>query len=876
MPDTMPAEFDIFDFEIGASPREEEALFARGDDDVLVRQERATREQFREEIRITIDGVEVKVPRATPLTDALGNPRRGPDGLPIPRSTTIYDAATQLVREGKWAPEDLAERVPVLCHQEHLTPVAVCRMCSVHISSVKRGKLTPGRKLVPACQHRVEENMAVTTRMGQGDFAKVVQLSTQVLAEMLTGDHLRPDPSRDDRFRNELSAVGLTVGAIGSRFAREGNSRNFKLHEKSRPFAEGSKAPAMGGRHSLPMADLLEPTLPYSSRTIQVDHDRCILCDRCVRSCAEVKPFSVIGHTGKGFWTRISFDLDQVMNQSSCVQCGECMTACPTGALTLNRRVVPRQLWEAVGADRPDDPRAQELADPSVALPPSFLTAEEMLEVGVPYFDDAGNATRFYPFRGVPFPYLRWNEGAVRARTVRPDEVLCSQGEFGTTAFILLDGEFDVWVTSPAASSSKTFISRLLGKSLATGGAIKVYTATASRDLILGEMACLTNTARTATITGAGVGTVLELSRNMLTMLQRNKSAREVLDRVYRPRAIGNCLQKGKLFAGLTPEQRQTLVKELSKVAELVAVEPGQAIVRQGDPIGRSEDGTFRGDFYVLRLGSAKVSRTDGGREQVFAQLKPDDSFGEIALMGDHPNVAPLVPEENRRRRTANVTALDDVEVVRIPGEEFRKLLRRYPEIEEQFATKCAESLKQQRKAPKPGTDLLGTYLREGLFQGQKMLVLDLERCTRCDECTRACADSHGDGHSRLLREGPRFGQYLVATACRSCHAPYCMDGCPVDAIHRGTTSLEVRIDDHCIGCGLCSTNCPYESIQMVPRDGDVEKARRIAAVALKAVNCDLCQDLVPEKADPFCVAACPHDAAFRWDGDQLLQKASR
>src|SRR4029079_5284499 len=81
---------------------------------------------------------------------------------------------------------------------------------------------------------------------------------------------------------------------------------------------------------------------PYSSRTVVVDHDRCILCDRCVRACSEVKPFRVIGHTGKGYQTRISFDLDEVMGESSCVQCGECMTSCPTGALSLRRRVQPR------------------------------------------------------------------------------------------------------------------------------------------------------------------------------------------------------------------------------------------------------------------------------------------------------------------------------------------------------------------------------------------------------------------------------------------------------------------------------------------------------------------------------------------------------
>jgi anaerobic dimethyl sulfoxide reductase subunit B (iron-sulfur subunit) len=99
------------------------------------------------------------------------------------------------------------------------------------------------------------------------------------------------------------------------------------------------------------------------------------------------------------------------------------------------------------------------------------------------------------------------------------------------------------------------------------------------------------------------------------------------------------------------------------------------------------------------------------------------------------------------------------------------------------------------------------------------------------------------------------------------------MDGCPVDAIHRGTKSLEMRIDPHCIGCSLCATNCPYESIQMVARDGG--SGRRIASVARKAVNCDLCQGLVPEGAETFCVSACPHEAAFRWDGGELLGRVA-
>jgi formate dehydrogenase major subunit len=66
---------------------------------------------------------------------------------------------------------------------------------------------------------------------------------------------------------------------------------------------------------------------------IAVDHQACILCDRCIRACDDVQSNDVIGRTGKGHAARIAFDLDQPMGESSCVSCGECAATCPTGAL---------------------------------------------------------------------------------------------------------------------------------------------------------------------------------------------------------------------------------------------------------------------------------------------------------------------------------------------------------------------------------------------------------------------------------------------------------------------------------------------------------------------------------------------------------------
>lgn len=201
-------------------------------------------------------------------------------------------------------------------------------------------------------------------------------------------------------------------------------------------------------------------------------------------------------------------------------------------------------------------------------------------------------------------------------------------------------------------------------------------------------------------------------------------------------------------------------------------------------------------------------------------------------------------------------------------------------------------------------TKLLQQFLDLGLFEGQELLVLDLEKCTRCDECVRACADGHG-GITRVVRDGPRFEQFLVALSCRSCHDPRCLEGCPVDAIHRRGFGHEIQIDNHCIGCAVCATNCPFGSIHMVEvKDGQerelpphewrsfarhytvaaTEDEATIHRAKVRAVNCDLCSSLDPRGSErgpgqsttPRCVYACPHDAAHRMPGEQVLACAER
>lgn len=889
-------------------PDEIESPFARDDNDELIRREEATRSQFEQRVTVTIDGRVVQVPKALPLRDALGNFIRDAESNKIPRATTIYDAASVVFTR-----EELQERIPVLCHQEHLHPIAVCRMCSVHLK--KKDERRPSSKLFPACQHLVQDGMIVTTRKGPDNptpddnrIIENVKNATKVLAELLAADHLPKVDTRQDLYRNELKEQVELFEADPSRFnfRQSGGSpcRNDNLHPKSRPQFN-----SLRGRSELPV-------LPYDSRSFQVNHDQCILCDRCARSCSEVKPFKIIGHTGKGYRTRISFDLDLAMNESECVQCGECMTSCPTGAITLNRRVNPLGSWpdaaelekEAMrerpsfkpDADdmRHDFPGLTRFKDPTEALPSEFPSAKELPSVEFTYRDPVDDKLKkIRPFSLIPKTYLVWNEGGVRKRVVSTGDILCRQGDFGATAFLLASGEFEVLAAPPPDSKSGGFFQRLFGKK-PTAGPERLIATVTPENLILGEMACLTNTARNATIRVSKPGVVYEVRRNVLTMMERTEVGRNALRPIYTKRAILDCIRKNKnLFDGLTEEQRQALQDHMAKTGELLKVEPGQTILKEGDRVEFT--GKNKNNFFLVRFGSLKVSRSPVGQEIVLARLTTNEYFGEIALLIDpllEEIQSQISVESNPKRleglkglkgrlskrdsrvRSATITGLDTVELVRIPGQEFVQFLENNPGIMKSFLRASIERQLSRQLNELPNSHrqrATGEWVSQGYYQANKMLVLDLERCTRCDECTKACADSHPgpkeEKTSRLLREGPRFGKFLVATSCRSCHTPYCMDGCPVDSIHRGAKSLEIRVENHCIGCGLCAKNCPFESIQMLTL-GNTSTGERRAADVRVAVNCDLCQDTTTGEEDPFCVAACPHDAAYRMDGEKLLE----
>jgi formate dehydrogenase major subunit len=210
----------------------------------------------------------------------------------VPAGTTIWEAARQS-----------GISIPVLCHDPRLEPVGVCRMCVVDVG---------GRVLAASCVRQAEEGMQVTTR------GKKIDGHRRVLTELLLSDQLpeKDDPRETTTGDNALFALSRDLGVSTSRFA------------------------AADGRGC-----------DNSSQVIAVNHQACILCDRCIRACDDVQANDVIGRTGKGYTARIGFDLDLPMGESTCVSCGECAAACPTGALTNKAITVelrPREQLKAV------------------------------------------------------------------------------------------------------------------------------------------------------------------------------------------------------------------------------------------------------------------------------------------------------------------------------------------------------------------------------------------------------------------------------------------------------------------------------------------------------------------------------------------------
>ncbi len=183
--------------------------------------------------------------------------------------------------------------IPHLCYKPGLRPDGNCRACVVEI----KGE----RVLAPSCCRYPQDGMEVTT-----DSVRAVASQKMVL-ELLLADMPEARPAGEGK---------------GTPASSPYTTEN-ELDQWARKLDVG--LPRFPARHQ-PRADVSHPA-------IAVNLDACIQCTRCVRACREEQVNDVIGYAFRGEHSKIVFDLDDPMGASTCVACGECVQACPTGAL---------------------------------------------------------------------------------------------------------------------------------------------------------------------------------------------------------------------------------------------------------------------------------------------------------------------------------------------------------------------------------------------------------------------------------------------------------------------------------------------------------------------------------------------------------------
>jgi len=196
----------------------------------------------------------------------------------VARGATILEAA-----------RSVGVDIPTLCHEEGLSNIGACRMCIVEIEGTGRP--------VPACTTPAADGMVVHT-----DTPRLRDLRKQTL-ELLFAERNHICPACTKSGHCDLQNLGYRFGMTHVRYA------------------------------------YLHPTLPVdqSHPQIALDHNRCILCTRCVRVCDERIGVHTLDVQGRGGQSMIVADHDVPLGQSSCISCGACIQVCPTGALFEKR-----------------------------------------------------------------------------------------------------------------------------------------------------------------------------------------------------------------------------------------------------------------------------------------------------------------------------------------------------------------------------------------------------------------------------------------------------------------------------------------------------------------------------------------------------------
>lgn len=519
------------------------------------------------------------------------------------------------------------------------------------------------------------------------------------------------------------------------------------------------------------------------------------------------------------------------------------------------------------------DEEVREQRGENLVLPTGaeILSLEEI--VASPLFENVPEK----PIRAVLQRFKKnWDEyPPIWRRTFKDGEIICEEGDFDQTAFFILEGKVSIYIAAQLGH-----IESRTRKQKGWFGFLRKHTTAFSRtrkdadlseettrrsiptdspiDLdvndpvgylhagdLFGEQTCSNYLPRSATVKAVGKCVCLEMIAPVLRAVKENSPR---FNEEYKDRALRNHLMNVPMFE----EEPEAVYQFLRDKIDLITKFKGEVVFREGE----ASD-----SFYLIRSGFIKISQKKPGGETVLKYMGRGEHMGHDGILQNLP-------------REFTATSLNTAELVKVSKDHFLALMEEFPEVKRKVLRSSNKfQALNAALAQRTQTFAIRNFLDQGLMEANNLLLLDLEKCTRCDECVKACADSH-DGVTRLNRVGLRFDKYLVATSCRSCSDPVCMPVCPVGSIRR-RDSLEIVIEDWCIGCTKCADACPYGNINMhemeavgIAEEGEGEEGgKKKGKAKTKAITCDLCTDA---GGDPMCVYACPHDAAHRVPRDQF------
>ena len=226
------------------------------------------------------------------------------DNIPVsvPAGTTVLEAA-----------RNAGIKIPSLCFLKDINEIGACRICVVEVKGAK--------SLVASCVYPVSEGMEVFTN------TEKVRHSRQLTLELILSNHRMDCLTCSRSGRCELQDLARDLGIDAVRYA----------------------------------ADNLPPQIEDSAPHLIRDNSKCVLCRRCTAVCRKSQEVGVIGCNDRGFATHVGCAFDRDLNEVDCVSCGQCIVACPTGA--LQEKDDTAKVWAAL-----NDPTKHVVVGPAPSI----------------------------------------------------------------------------------------------------------------------------------------------------------------------------------------------------------------------------------------------------------------------------------------------------------------------------------------------------------------------------------------------------------------------------------------------------------------------------------------------------------------------------